>query len=160
MTGEELRTITPDDWAVFRELRLRALADAPDAFSVTLAEAADNPESVWRDRAAGPGPIVMAFEGGHAVAMGGAHVPEGSADVFVWGMWVAPEARGHGLGGRVLADLLDRVRPQGRTVWLHVTEGNDGARRLYEAHGFVPTGEWQPLREGSDVRIETLRLQA
>ena len=156
--GPELRVITADDWAAFRALRLRALGDSPDAFSVTLAEAADNPESVWRARAAGPGPVVMAFEGGQAVAMGGAHLPEGSPDVFVWGMWVAPESRGRGLGGRLLAELLDRVRVHERAVWLHVSERNDGARRLYEAHGFLSTGEWQPLREGSGVRIETMRL--
>ena len=84
MTGPELRVITADDWEVFRALRLRALADAPDAFGITLAEAADNPESVWRERAQGPGPVVMAFEGERAVAMGGAHLPDGSPDVFVW----------------------------------------------------------------------------
>ena len=158
MTGPELRVITADDWAVFRALRLRALADSPDSFSITLAEATPNPEAVWRERAEGPGPVVLAFDGGRAVAMGGLHTPEGSTDAFVWGMWVEPGSRGRGLGARVLAELLARVPADGRTVRLHVTDGNDGARRLYEAHGFVATGEWQPLRDGSGVLIETMRL--
>ena len=158
----ELRVITADDWEAFRTVRLRALADSPDAFGVTLAEAAANPESVWRERASGPHPIVLAFSGGRPVAMGGLYAPEDTTDAFVWGMWAEPESRGCGLGGRILADLLARARARadGRTVCLHVTEGNDGARRLYESHGFVATGEWEPLREGADLRIELLRLKA
>jgi GNAT superfamily N-acetyltransferase len=155
----ELRVISGDDWAVFRALRLRALADSPDAFGATLAEAAANPEAIWRDRAEGPGPLLMAFRDKSPVAMGGLHAPENSQEAFVWGMWVDPDSRGQGLGARILRELLDWTRRLDRAVALHVTEGNDGARRLYEAHAFASTGEWQPLREGSEVRVETLRLQ-
>lgn len=154
----ELRTVSGEDWEAFRALRLRALADAPTAFGATLAEAEAQPELVWRSRADGPGPLVMAYDVDEPVAMGGLFAPEGSAEAFVWGMWVAPEARGRGLGSRILAMLVDHARGLDRSVVLHVTEGNDAARRLYEAHGFVGTGEWQPLREGSDLRIEALRL--
>ena len=154
----ELRTVSGDDWADVRTLRLRALVDAPTAFGATLAEAESQPESVWRSRSDGPGPLVMAYDEDVPVAMGGLFVPEGSSEAYVWGMWVAPEARGHGLGTRLLAVLVDHARRLDRTVLLHVTEGNDAARRLYEAHGFAGTGEWQPLREGSELRIETLRL--
>lgn len=158
----ELRVITADDWEAFREVRLRALADSPDAFAVTLAEATAQPEPVWRERAAGPNPVVLAFSGDRPVAMGGLYAPADSADAFVWGMWVEPESRGHGVGARLLEGLLDRARARAddRTVLLHVTEGNDGARHLYVAHGFVATGEWEPLREGSDLQIEALRLEA
>ena len=154
----ELRIVSGEDWEAFRVLRLRALADAPTAFGATLAEAEAQPESVWRSRADGPGPLVMAYDGDVPVAMGGLFVPPDSVESFVWGMWVAPEARGCGLGARILAALVDHARGLDRSVLLHVTEGNDAARRLYEAHGFVGTGEWQPLREGSDLRIEALRL--
>ena len=155
----ELRVISADDWASFRSLRLRALADSPDAFGVTLDEAQANPESAWRQRAAGPGPVLMAFEGEHPVALGGVYAPEGSSEAFVWGMWVAPESRRHGLGGRILHELVDWARRHDRAVLLHVTEGNDGAHRLYEAQGFVSTGVWEPLREGSELRVETMRRE-
>ena len=42
---------------------------------------------------------------------------------------------------------------------LHVTEGNEAARRLYTDHGFEPTGAWEPLRPGSHLRIEELALR-
>ena len=151
-----MRVISAEDWAVFRELRLRALTDSPNAFSVTLAEVTSNAEPIWRARAGGPSPVILAFDGDRAVGMGGLYTPDGSADAFVWGMWVEPEWRGRGLGSRMLRELVDRADRTDRTVFLHVTGGND-ARRLYEEHGFVSTGEWQPLREGSEVRMETLR---
>ena len=34
-----------------------------------------------------------------------------------------------------------------------------GARKLYEDFGFVPTGQWEPLREGMALQIELLRLR-
>jgi hypothetical protein len=43
-------------------------------------------------------------------------------------------------------------------VRLHVTEGNNEARRLYVDRGFQPTGTWEPLREGSSIRVEELVL--
>lgn len=151
-----LRMISPEDWAAFRALRLRALADSPGAFGVTLAEATSNAEAIWRDRAGGPGPVFLAFDGDQAVAMGGLHTPAGSDEAFVWGMWVEPQWRGTGVGSRILQELVDCADRRDRTAVLHVTEENQ-ARALYEEHGFVSTGEWQPLREGSEVRIETMR---
>jgi ribosomal protein S18 acetylase RimI-like enzyme len=147
-----------DDWRTFREIRLRALADAPDAFGTTLAQAEGLPDDVWRERAEGPGPTLLVLEDGRPVAMGGLFPLPAEGRAMIWGMWTAPEARGRGLGSRLLGQLVARARARGLEVFLHVTEGNEAARRLYLEHGFAPTGEWEPLREGSDLRIELLRL--
>lgn len=153
----ELRVASTDDWEDVRSIRLRALADSPTSFGNTLADAMELPDAAWRTRLEGPGPTVLAYDRGQPVAMGGLFTPEDTGDAFIWGMWVAPEARGRGLGTRLLRALLEQAHQRGRQVLLHVTEGNDAARRLYEGNGFVATGEWEPLREGSSLRIETLR---
>lgn len=154
----ELRVAPPGDWEDFRAVRLRALADSPTAFGATLDDARAQPDAAWRDRLQVPGPTLLAYVAGSPAGMGGLFVPEDEDHAFVWGMWVAPEARGRGLGRAILRELLQHAEQLDRTVLLHVTEGNDGARRLYEAHGFVATGEWEPLREGSSLQIELLRL--
>jgi GNAT superfamily N-acetyltransferase len=148
----------PDDWELVRDVRLRALADSPDAFSVTLAEARTQPAEVWRERLDSPHPTLVAVEEGYGVAMGGGFVGPGSTTAWVWGMWTDPAFRGRGLGRRILAHLLDWAQGAGHTPYLHVTEGNDGARALYVSCGFAPTGTWEPLREGSPLRIEELVL--
>jgi GNAT superfamily N-acetyltransferase len=150
----------PGDWELVRDVRLRALAESPDAFSVTLAEARTQPEGQWRERLASAHPTLVAVEDGYGVAMGGGFSRPGSTAAWVWGMWTDPACRGRGLGRRILGHLLAWADRAGRTPYLHVTEGNDGARALYVSCGFVPTGLWEPLREGSPLRIEELVLSA
>lgn len=159
MWVDDLRRIGPDDWTDYRDVRLRSLADAPDAFGATLADSEQHPESLWRERAGAAGPTLLGYADGVPVAIGGVFVADDQPDVgFVWGMWTAPEVRGNGWGGRVLDALVSWAREDGRDLVLHVTEGNESARRLYVGRGFAPTGVWEPLREGSPVRIEELRL--
>ena len=154
----EVRTITADDWPLFRDVSLRALADSPDAFRRTLAEARALPEDFWRQQAEGSAPILVVLEDGRGVAMGGVFTPSESAIAYVWGMWTAPEARGRGHSSALLDRVVTWARDVGRTPHLHVTEGNDAARRLYVRRGFEPTGTWEPLREGSPKRVEELVL--
>jgi ribosomal protein S18 acetylase RimI-like enzyme len=156
----EVRRVGPEDWTLFRDVRLRALADTPDAFRTTLAEAEAHLETLWRQRAGGPHPTLVVLEDGRGVAMGGAFAPPDSPVAFVWGMWTAPEARGRGYAAQLLTDLVARCRDRDLDVRLHVTEGNEAARRLYVAHGFRPTGVWEPLRDGSPLRIEELQFSA
>lgn len=72
----------------------------------------------------------------------------------LYAMWVAPDARGAGVG-RALVEAVAawaRYRGCGRVV-LFVTETNQRARGFYEACGFADTGERRPLREGSDLDV-------
>ncbi|MER5434645.1 GNAT family N-acetyltransferase [Streptomyces sp. NPDC002588] len=50
--------------------------------------------------------------------------------------YLAPHAQGRGIGGAVLAALLDTADREGHRVRLNVLQGSP-ARRLYERHGFV-----------------------
>lgn len=151
-----VRRISGADWPALRAVRLQALAESPEQFAATLADNEARSDAAWQTLAEGPGPRVLAFSDSEPVAMGGLYVP-GDEEISVWGMWVAPAWRGRGLGSRILRALLEAAREEHRPVVLHVAEGNDAARRMYEAHGFVSTGEWQPLRADSPRRVETMR---
>jgi hypothetical protein len=53
LVGVEVQRVDAAGWKELREVRLRALADAPDAFASTLEREAAFPEEVWRQRAQG-----------------------------------------------------------------------------------------------------------
>ena len=145
-----MRRLGPDDWATFREIRLRSLADSPDAFGSTLEREDAFTEDEWRRRVRGP---VYAVLDPGPVAVGGLFDDDG---VFhVWGMWTDPAHRGRGHARRILDAL---IAPEVDAV-LDVNVDNDVARTAYERYGFVGTGRFEPLRPGSDQRMERMVLR-
>jgi ribosomal protein S18 acetylase RimI-like enzyme len=146
----EPRRLGPDDWAEFREIRLRSLADSPDAFGSTLAREQAFTEPDWRQRVSGP---VYVVEDPGPVAVGGIFEHDGV--VHVWGMWTDPAHRGRGHARRILDALL----PPDVDAVLDVNLTNLAARTAYERYGFVGTGEVEPLRPGSDQRMERMALR-
>jgi GNAT superfamily N-acetyltransferase len=65
---------------------------------------------------------------------------------------VAPSARGHGLGKRLLDAAIDYCRHAGfRSVFLWTVSELDAAARLYRAAGFVKVEEKAERRWGVDV---------
>jgi dihydropteroate synthase len=155
-----VRQLRPEDWRAWRELRLRALADAPDAFAETLAEAQVRGDEAWQALAA-PRPDVaqlVAERDGAPAGMAVAVIdPEDPARAKLYAMWVAPEARGAGLG-RALVDAALRWtrRRAALELVLRVTDGNEPARALYAGCGFRDTGEGSPLREGGELRCRVM----
>jgi ribosomal protein S18 acetylase RimI-like enzyme len=146
----EVRRLGPDDWETFREIRLRALADAPDAFGSTLERELAFTEDDWRERLTGP---VVVVEDPRAVAVGGIFLNDDVPQV--WGMWTDPGHRGRGHARRI----LDEILPPDRTAQLDVNVKNPGARTVYERYGFVGTGVLEPLRPGSDQMMELMVLR-
>jgi GNAT superfamily N-acetyltransferase len=145
----EIRRLKPDDWALFRDVRLAALGDAPYAFAPTVEREAGFDQWQWRDRLAG-GTWFAAVAGGRGVGMvGGFGARAGTAyRVDLVGLWVRDGARGAGTGGRLVRALLDWARGAGADeVLLWVADDNAGARRFYRRFGFTGTGVRQPGEE-------------
>ena len=74
-------------------------------------------------------------------------------------VWAVPAHRGHG-GGRLLLDAAAAwARAAGaRVLALDVTCGDTPAMRLYARAGCRPAGDPEPLRPGSPLRVQPLRL--
>src|SRR3954469_13011953 len=106
-----IRRLTPDDAAAFQAFRLTALQEAPTAFGSSFEEEASFPASVIESRLAlkpDRGPF-GAFESNELVglvALGREDMQKLSHKGLIWGMYVAPEARGKGLGRALLGEVL------------------------------------------------------
>jgi ribosomal protein S18 acetylase RimI-like enzyme len=136
------------DWRAWRDIRLQALRDAPDAFASTFAEQNTLGEDHWRQRVAGGGlflawiPAVSAAE--PAGMAGGYQATPGTVELI--SMFVRPQARGRSVGEALIDAVIGWARERDATsVHLWVTETNKHARLLYERCGFSVTGERQPL---------------
>jgi RimJ/RimL family protein N-acetyltransferase len=151
-----------EDWAAFREIRLRSLLDSPDAFGSTYGEESSRSEPAWRDWAAGRwrGGVAVAFAGRDptGAVVGTATGAEFEAEpgvAHLYAMWVAPDARGAGVGRELVETVTAWALGRGcQRLVLSVTETNARARRFYEACGFTDRGERRPLREGSDLDVQ------
>jgi ribosomal protein S18 acetylase RimI-like enzyme len=142
-----LHPVSPDDWAQYRDIRLEMLREAPDAFWFTYADEATYDEADWRERIEGAW-LVQArdAEGVLGSAGLGSHwEPEKATTATLFGMYVAPRARGRGIGEALVRAVLEQARRLGKSaVVLEVTVGNDAAIALYERCGFERTGATSP----------------
>jgi len=155
----DVRVLGPDDWSRWREIRLRALLESPEAFGSTYEREVAFAEQDWRGRLESEESVGALAEdaGGRAVGMG-AGFPDRPGYLHVVAMWVAPDARGRGVAHDVLRCIEGWAAKRGLGLHLDVNTRNTVARRSYERYGFVATGRTRPLREGSTDLVENLVL--
>jgi GNAT superfamily N-acetyltransferase len=158
-----IRELERREWALFRELRLRALADSPDAFARRFVDEQIQPDAHWirlTESVTTPGGQVMLVAEEDARPLGlvfGLLGKEGPKTGHVGGMWVDPGARGKGAGRALLSAAIDWARSRElERLELWVTEGNDSARRLYEVAGFTDTGRRDALP--SNPTLQTIQM--
>lgn len=158
MSEIRARSITPDDWEDWRDIRLRSLLEDPDAFGSTYARESQFDESTWRARTDGiSGPAMLAYADDKAVGMGAGWLYE-PGRLMVVAMWTEPAWRGQGVGRSLLDQVVGWARERALRPDLWVADANLAARRLYERYGFEPNGETAPLREESGLTMTRLVL--
>ncbi|WP_217697475.1 GNAT family N-acetyltransferase [Nocardia donostiensis] len=145
--------MTSDDWETLRDIRLRALADAAEAFGTKLVEAQALSEQQWRSRVTGRAQFI-AISAGYPVGMVAAGPDPDGDGVYLSSMWVIRSYRGRGVSDQLIHAVVEWALGQGhRVIRLEVTEGNHHAERLYTRHGFARTGRTKPMAD-DDPRIE------
>jgi ribosomal protein S18 acetylase RimI-like enzyme len=134
------------DWRLLRDVRLRALTEAPSAFGSTLERELAFGDATWSERA-GAGRTFFARRAGQVIGLASYYVEEGrEQERQLVSMWVDPYARGSGAAALLVAAVREASAREGAcALTLFVADGNERARRLYQRLGFRPTGERQQL---------------
>lgn len=131
----------PEQWEMFRSVRLKALADTPDAFGSTFDKERGLIEDDWRKRLerSGAKTFVALTEGGAPVGLiVGAPYDE---DAGLFSMWVDSSERRKGIGSELVdAVILWARNHQFNRLLLDVADQNVSAIRFYESKGFTSTG--------------------
>lgn len=138
----EVRTLAPDDWRLWRDVRLKALADAPEAFGSTLTDWDAANERRWRRRLEEVPFNVIATINGVAIGQASGTAAGEDGRVELISMWVAPEARGTGAARELVDAVAEWARGVGAVgVRLSVRRANERAIRLYRRAGFIHVDE-------------------
>ena len=124
-----------------RNIRTRAVRNAPEAFESSPEDIAALSEERWLNQLSKL-PTFVAVEGGQDVGMIRGDMDREDQDRrWLISMWVAPEARGRGVGDALIERLLQWAREDGaKSVLLEVGDHNAHAIALYARHGFEFNG--------------------
>jgi ribosomal protein S18 acetylase RimI-like enzyme len=163
-----IRMLRPAEAAVFWALRLRSLREHPEAFASSFEDEENVPLDVVRARLEGQAPesnlILGAFMGARLEGMVGIRrdsFRKSAHRARIWGMYVAPEHQGRGVGRRLLEAAIDAGRRMGgvEQLQLMVMVDNARAQALYRSSGFESYGvEKRALRIGERYFDEELMV--
>jgi GNAT superfamily N-acetyltransferase len=162
MTTTTIRPFAPTEWPLWRTLRLRALADSPDSFCTTLADAQARTDDTWAallaDASSSPRQLpLLALSGDQPAGLAWAQ-QDGDA-VWLYQVWVAPEHRGRGIAQALLTRAIEWARErEAAAVKLDYTVGVVPAARLYESLGFVKVGDPAPLAKRAGLLEQAMQL--
>jgi GNAT superfamily N-acetyltransferase len=130
-----LDVVTPEEWMRWRDMRLSALREAPEAFCASLSDWERQGEQRWRDRLVDVSVNFVALVDGRDAGMVSAMAS--NQEVELLSMWVAPFARGQGVGDELVSAVIAwSETQQAPRLILRVLEGNHRAETLYKRHGF------------------------
>ncbi len=168
MSEIDVRILGEDDWQDFRAVRLTALQDSPDAFVATHGEESSYDEALWRERlrrstrllAEREGEVVGVVSVGRANHNGSADLGASSDAVGeLFGLWVAPAQRGHGVASRLVQAGAEAAQAGGSTH-LSYWVGTDNGRAVAFASGmgFRPTDNRRPMKGASHADEEEIAM--
>jgi ribosomal protein S18 acetylase RimI-like enzyme len=157
-----IRQLTPADAADYRTIRLAALQGAPEAFGSTYAAEAGLPLQAFADRLA-TSVVLGAYDGARVVGTVGFKAQTGAKDAhkgFVWGFYVAPQARGRGVGRALMDGIVAAATGRVEQLTLSVVRTNAAALALYAQCGFTPYGvEPRALKSAQGYADEVLMVR-
>ncbi len=157
MPSQIVNRIRADQWRILKNVRLRALEEAPYAFGTTLAEGQKRTDRDWQDMAREHATLpdrayFMAYVGDDPCGMAGCY-RRTSDIVMLTAMWVAPEVRGQNIGEQIVRAVIEWAGAGGATTLEAWVSENNPARIFYQKIGFEETSLTEPLRSDSKIQM-------
>ena len=155
MSDITVRALGEDEWEQYRSVRLNALEESPEAFVATADEERAFDEDFWRNRMRRSQRLLAEQDGAPVgVASVGQATREGEKDnakvAELFGLWVAPAARGTGVATQLVQAGADAARQQGRShlaywvganknCWVFPSEREHGEREPRNLAFVIPS---------------------
>jgi ribosomal protein S18 acetylase RimI-like enzyme len=160
MSEVEMVKLPPEQWQRYREIRLEALREEPQAFGSSYAEMEQRSDTYWQERLADAAQgetsrLLFAQEGERLIGMIGAFYDETQENAHIISVYVSKAARGKGVGKALMASILSELGKKAgmRNVVLGVNQEQTAAVALYRQFGFEVASELEEVQgDGKEHR--------
>ncbi|NHN55329.1 GNAT family N-acetyltransferase [Calidifontibacter sp. DB0510] len=153
MSDITVRLLGDEDWQTYRDVRLAALKESPEAFSASAAEEQQYDEELWRRRMQRSTRLV-AQDGDDVVgvvSVGGFEAEDADDRVAeLFGLWVNPDLRGKGVAWKLVQAGAEQAKADdyGHLVYWVATD-NGRAVAFASSFGFRPTDARRTMKHAS-----------
>jgi ribosomal protein S18 acetylase RimI-like enzyme len=155
----EITHLPPERWKEARDIRLTALQTEPTAFGSSYEEEVNFTEAEWKRRTAN---ALFALLDNRPVGTITYLINERTKTKHIaqiFGVYVDPDYRGHGVGRKMLEKVLDLIGENKNIVKVRLTVNVQriAAITLYKSSGFVIVGVLKKeLRVGEEFYDEVI----
>jgi len=130
-------------WEVYKQIRIKALIDVPQAFLDDINHAEKEPKSSWIERSKN---VIFAEIDREVVGTVGFYQEKKTKQKHIAnivGVYVLPEYRGKKVGYQLLMKVLEEIKKNKkiRVVQLGVVDTQKKALEIYKSLGFVEVGK-------------------
>lgn len=147
MSEISIRVLGEDEWEQYKEFRLRALKESPEAFVADHATEAEYDEKFWRTRMRRSLRLLAERDSepvGILSLRANTDLYENAAEIF--GLFVPTELRGSGVAAGLVQAAARRAHENGHTQLVYwVGTDNGRAVAFASSYGFRPTGYRRPM---------------
>jgi ribosomal protein S18 acetylase RimI-like enzyme len=158
----EIKTMSPDQWQLYKTMRCGALAEAPYAYSSTLDDALKRSDEDWqqltRQYARDPNSVTyFAFEDEVPCGISACVIDGSEAEMFA--VWVDPSYRRKGVGTQLVEYARVWSVSQGaRKLKVGVFDDNPAGLMFYHSAGFQDLGQIKPELSSKDRTVHLLAM--
>jgi len=166
MSEFKIKMLTPENWELYKLVRLNSLKESPDSFGSTHDQEKELSDSEWQSRLnlklrdIDALPLVAQMDG-QPVGIAWGFIHKSNLQVaHIYQMWVSPELRGKGIAKSLLLEIQVWAIARGCGLMaLAVATSNEAAVNLYRSFGFVAAGPLEELRVDSSLLVQPMVIE-